>query len=154
MIRRARHASTRDFFLPWLFRSRSSTKHFFSSMAAFSPNLFPSPSKLGRQSCLETHSKRQATQHNCLLSLLCDGDKGIELVYDEENFFFLLDRLEQPRQNEKLLVPARQDQRTKGPLHLYSLVSLVVPRHLSLNGIPRREIIVRGQSYFYRRPKY
>jgi hypothetical protein len=32
----------------------------------------------------ETHSKRQATQHGCLPSLLGDGDKGIELEYGEE----------------------------------------------------------------------
>jgi hypothetical protein len=32
----------------------------------------------------ETHKKRQATQHGCLPSLLCDGDKGIEIVYSEE----------------------------------------------------------------------
>jgi hypothetical protein len=32
----------------------------------------------------ETLTKRQATQHGCLPSLLCDGDKGIEIVYGEE----------------------------------------------------------------------
>jgi hypothetical protein len=31
----------------------------------------------------ETHTKRQATQHDCLPSLP-DGDKGIEKVYGEE----------------------------------------------------------------------
>jgi len=34
----------------------------------------------------ETHTKRQATQHDCLLSLLDDGDKGIEIVYGEEKY--------------------------------------------------------------------
>ncbi len=29
----------------------------------------------------ETHIKRRATQHDCLLSLLGNGDKGIEIVY-------------------------------------------------------------------------
>ncbi len=32
----------------------------------------------------ETHTKRQATQHGCLPSLLGDGDKGIEIVFGEE----------------------------------------------------------------------
>jgi hypothetical protein len=32
----------------------------------------------------ETHTKRQATQHGSLTSLLGDVDKGIEIVYGEE----------------------------------------------------------------------
>ncbi len=32
----------------------------------------------------ETHTKRQATQHDCLPSLQGDWDKGIEIVYGEE----------------------------------------------------------------------
>jgi hypothetical protein len=32
----------------------------------------------------ETHTKRQATQHGCLPSLLGDGNKRIETVYGEE----------------------------------------------------------------------
>jgi hypothetical protein len=32
----------------------------------------------------ETHTKRHATQHDCLPSLLSDGDKGIEIVCSEE----------------------------------------------------------------------
>ncbi len=32
----------------------------------------------------ETHTKRQATQHGCLPSLLGDGDFKIEIVYGEE----------------------------------------------------------------------
>jgi hypothetical protein len=35
----------------------------------------------------ETHTKRQATRHSCLPSLLGDGDKGIKIVYDEEKKF-------------------------------------------------------------------
>jgi hypothetical protein len=31
-----------------------------------------------------TRTKRQATQHGCLLSLLGDGDKEIEIVCDKE----------------------------------------------------------------------
>ncbi len=32
----------------------------------------------------ETHTKRQATQHGSLPSLLGGGDKGIEIMYGEE----------------------------------------------------------------------
>jgi hypothetical protein len=32
----------------------------------------------------EAQTKRQATQHDCLLSLLSDGDEWIEIVYSEE----------------------------------------------------------------------
>jgi hypothetical protein len=32
----------------------------------------------------ETHTKRQATQHGWLPSLLDDGDKGTEILYGEE----------------------------------------------------------------------
>jgi hypothetical protein len=62
-----------------------------------------------------TDTKGQATQHGCLPSFLGDGDKEIELVYgDEKNIknYFVLGRLEKPRQNKKYLVPARQAQRT------------------------------------------
>jgi hypothetical protein len=33
----------------------------------------------------ETQTKRNATQHGCLPSLLGDGDKRVEIVYGEEN---------------------------------------------------------------------
>jgi hypothetical protein len=36
------------------------------------------------QSDPETHTKRQATQHGCLPSLLADGEEGIEIVYCEK----------------------------------------------------------------------
>jgi hypothetical protein len=49
------------------------------------------------------HTKRQATQHGCLPSLLGDGDKIIEIVHGEEKKYSLLGRLEQPRQNKNLL---------------------------------------------------
>ncbi len=41
----------------------------------------------------ETHAKRQATQHDCLPSLLGDGDKLIEIVTVRKKTF-VLDRLE------------------------------------------------------------
>ncbi len=50
----------------------------------------------------ETHTKRQATQHGCLPSLLGDGDKGIKIVYGEEKIFGT-GRLEQLRLNRNLL---------------------------------------------------
>jgi hypothetical protein len=34
----------------------------------------------------ETHIKRQATLHNCLSSLLGNGDELIEIVYGEEKY--------------------------------------------------------------------
>jgi hypothetical protein len=37
----------------------------------------------------ETHTERQATQHDCLSSLLVDGDKGIEILLGEgENILY------------------------------------------------------------------
>jgi hypothetical protein len=50
----------------------------------------------------ETHTKRQATQHDFLPCLLGDGDKGIEIVNDEVNIFFSGPTTE-PRQNKNLL---------------------------------------------------
>ncbi len=35
----------------------------------------------------ETHTKRQATQHDCLPVLLGDEGKGTETVYGEEKIF-------------------------------------------------------------------
>jgi hypothetical protein len=48
----------------------------------------------------ETDTKKQATQHGCLPSLLDDGDKEIEIVYGEE------------KNIKKSFVPARQSQRS------------------------------------------
>jgi hypothetical protein len=49
----------------------------------------------------QTHicTKKQATQHDCLPSLLADGDKIIEIVSGGGKKYFVLGRLEQPRQN-------------------------------------------------------
>ncbi len=38
----------------------------------------------GTEPITETHIKRQAARHDCLSSLLGDGDKWIEMVYREE----------------------------------------------------------------------
>ncbi len=51
----------------------------------------------------EKHTKRQETQHDCLPSLLDDGDKEIEKVYGEEKKYFVLGRIEQPSKNKNLL---------------------------------------------------
>ncbi len=51
----------------------------------------------------KTRTKRQATQHGCLPRLLGDGAKRIEIVYGEEKKYFVLGRLEQPRENRNLL---------------------------------------------------
>ncbi len=50
----------------------------------------------------ETHTKRQAAQHGCLPSLLGGGDKEIEKCTMVKKYF-VLGRLEQPRQNKNLL---------------------------------------------------
>ncbi len=50
----------------------------------------------------ETHTMRQTTQHSCLPGILGNGDKGIEIVYGEEEIF-VVGRLEQPRQNQNIL---------------------------------------------------
>ncbi len=65
----------------------------------------------------ETHTKRQVTQHNCLFSLMGNGDKWIEILYGEE---------------KNTLVAARQAQRInqeRTPFVWYSRV----PVYLSLN---------------------
>jgi len=57
----------------------------------------------------ETHIKRQATRQDCLPSLLGYGDKWIEIMYGvEKNKYFVLGRLEQPRQDKNNLY--RHDQ--------------------------------------------
>jgi hypothetical protein len=47
------------------------------------------------------YTKRQASQHVCLPSFLGDGDKWIEIVFGD--VFFILGRLEQPRQDKNFL---------------------------------------------------
>jgi hypothetical protein len=43
----------------------------------------------------DPHTERQATQHGFLPSLLCDGDKEIEIVYGEEIIFCTAAKAEQ-----------------------------------------------------------
>ncbi len=51
----------------------------------------------------QRHTKRQATQHGCLPSLLGDGDKGQFKYSVQWGKVYVLDRLEQTRQNKNLL---------------------------------------------------
>jgi hypothetical protein len=58
----------------------------------------------------ETHTKRQATQHDCLPSLLGDGDEGSAIVYGEDKIFCTgPTRAAKPEQRS--LVPVRKAQR-------------------------------------------
>ncbi len=75
----------------------------------------------------EKHTKRQATHHGCLPSLLGDGDKGIEMVYGEEKNILYRADLSSPGRT-KSLVPARQAQRTN-----QERAPSFVPIHLSFN---------------------
>jgi hypothetical protein len=60
----------------------------------------------------ETHTKRQATQHSCLPSLLGDGVKGIEIVYVEEKNIFCTGPTRPGKAEQKSLIQARQAQQT------------------------------------------
>ncbi len=66
----------------------------------------------------ETHTKRQATQHGCLPSLLGDRDKGIEIMFGEQKKLYrAIWPTRTSKGEQKSLVPARQAQPTKkGPL--------------------------------------
>ncbi len=69
----------------------------FLGLVFFNPPPPPSPTPFSFFN-IETLTKRQATQHGCLPSLLCDGDKGIEIVNGEEKKI-----VEQPRLDKSLL---------------------------------------------------
>ncbi len=52
----------------------------------------------------ETHFNRQATRHDCLPSLMGNGNKIIEIVYgDDGDEYFVLGRLQQSRKGKNLL---------------------------------------------------
>ncbi len=71
----------------------------------------------------DTHTKRQATQHGCLPSLLGDGDKCIEIVYGEEKIFYTgptrADKTEQKFSSTGTTGPTNKPK--KDPFHLYCL---------------------------------
>jgi hypothetical protein len=60
----------------------------------------------------ETHTKRQATQHDCLPSLMNDGDKRIEIVDGEGKHILYWADYSSHEAGQKPLVSARQAQRT------------------------------------------
>jgi hypothetical protein len=68
----------------------------------------------------ETH--RQATRHDCLPSLLGDGDKGIEIVYGEgKNKFYWADKSSPGRTKSLVLAPqAQAGNQGRTPFYLYS----------------------------------
>ncbi len=68
------------------------------------------------KACPKTHTKRQATRHGYLPSLLGDGDKGIEIVYGygKEKIFCT-----GPTRSAKTTRPTNQPK--KDPFHLHSL---------------------------------
>ncbi len=47
--------------------------------------------------------RRQVNQHDCLPSLLGDGDIWIEIVYDEGKIFWTVPTIDQPRHDKNLL---------------------------------------------------
>jgi hypothetical protein len=65
----------------------------------------------------ETHTKRKATQHDCLSSLLGDGDTWIQIVYEEVKIF-LYWATRQSMQDKNLLY---RHVKPNEPFHLYSL---------------------------------
>ncbi len=73
----------------------------------------------------ETYTKRQATQHGCLSSLLSDRDKGIEIVNGGEKICCIWPtRAIKAKQNLLYRQDMLNDPTTEGPLsfvHLYSL---------------------------------
>ncbi len=68
------------------------------------------PDRLRAEVSQETHTKRQATQHGCLPSLLGDGDKVIEILCGEEKKIFCTGLTRVAEEKQKSLVPARQAQ--------------------------------------------
>jgi hypothetical protein len=73
----------------------------------------------------DTHEER-ATQLGYLSGWQGDRDKGIEIVYGEDELFCTGPTIEQPRQKKISCIPARQAQAKHQPrkdlFHLYSLI--------------------------------
>jgi hypothetical protein len=81
------------------------------------------------ESTSETQTKRQATQHGCLPSLLGDGDKGIEKYRVRKKYFV---QLEQPRL-KKISCTGRTSQTRKDPF----LFALFEPPFTSVSTVAR-----------------
>jgi hypothetical protein len=56
----------------------------------------------------ETHIKRQATQHDCLPSLLSGGDKLPEIVYDDEKHVLYWTNYSNLKAGQKSILPAQR----------------------------------------------
>jgi hypothetical protein len=88
----------------------------------------------------ETHIKRQVTRHDCLLSLLGDGDNCPEIcrVWWGKTYF-VLGRLQATKSWQISLVPAQREQTKEGPLVLlespFASVSTVSRGHYSLASV-------------------
>jgi hypothetical protein len=122
------HGSDSQIFILWLYNILKKHNIFLKRYFRYSyKNMLSLESCDVIKKCLpETHSKRQATQHDGLPSLLDEGDTGIVIVYDEEKIFCTgLTRAAKAEQ--KFLVPALSsptNQPRKKPFHLYSLSPL------------------------------
>jgi hypothetical protein len=79
----------------------------------------------------EIHTKRQATQHDCLSSLLGDEDKCIEIVYVEEKLI-LYWATRAAKAGQIFLVLAGQAPRTHQGRTPFISVSTVIRVHPSL----------------------
>jgi len=105
----------------------------------------------------ETHTLRQATQHDCLPSLPGDGDKRIEIVLNSwGKKYFVPGRLEQRRQKKNSCTDTTgpTNQPRKDPFHLYSLSPhshqfLTVSRGHPLSSLSGRTYRDTPKYYWY-----
>ncbi len=102
----------------------------------------------------QRHTKRQATQHGCLPSLLFDEDKENDKVYGEKKNIFFIGPTRAAKAEQKSLVPARQAQQTNQPLSLVLFESPFISVSKSAGAIPlycslrsRRRRIIRVISH-------
>jgi hypothetical protein len=84
-----------------------------------------------KQAQTETHTKRQATQQDCLPSLLGNGEKRIEIVYGKEKIF-CTGPTRAAKAEQKSFVLARQAQQTNQGWIPF-ICTLGVPIHLSFD---------------------
>jgi hypothetical protein len=86
----------------------------------------------------ETNTKRQATQHDCLPSLLGGGHKGIKIVREEKNSFTGPTRAAKAEQKSLVPAPQAQEPNKEEPLSFvlfespFTSVSTVSIGHHSL----------------------
>jgi hypothetical protein len=86
--------------------------------------------------CRDAHTKRQATQHGCLPSLLGNGDRGIEIMFGEEKKIFVLGQQGQLRQDKNLLYRHdKPNEPTKKELFHLSSLSPYTPQFQQSAGV-------------------